>query len=135
KCRTYLSAARSSWRECGPRSSPTFTAATCPATGIAAESGRPRRGRLVRRERLELHVAELDVPAFRLQADVALRHRAVVPPGGDGPVDPERHVLAAEGQLVSVPFAGLLAALRALAVDLHALQLAVGRRVAEDVAD
>src|SRR5260370_4335782 len=83
----------------------------------------------------KLHVFELDVPAFGLESDIAAGHLAVVPPGRDAAVDPQRHVLALAGAFVGVPRAGLLAPLRHLVGDVYALLRAVNQSVAEEVAD
>src|SRR5262249_5702569 len=78
---------------------------------------------------------ELDEIPLRFEPDVAPGHLAIIPLAGDGAVDPEGDVLPLAGDLVDVPLAGLLAALRALRRDLLALLLPVHQGVAEDEAD
>ena len=55
---------------------------------------------------LDLDVAEFDATALGFEPDVALGHVAIGPAIGHGSVDPERHFLAAAGDLERVPLAG-----------------------------
>src|SRR5438270_503293 len=101
--------------------------------------GRRRRFSLVtrrfRREAAELEVPEFDEPALGLQTEIAPRHRALLPLRRHGAVNPQGDVLALAGDLIGVPLAGFLAALRHLVVDPYPLELAVHQGVAEEVAD
>src|SRR5438874_2709777 len=81
---------------------------------------------------LNLHVPELDPPAFAFEADVALRYLAVREFAHHGAVHPDREARPAAGDLVGVSLArGLDALPRPLAGEVEALRLALEQRVVD----
>src|SRR5207302_4741646 len=54
---------------------------------------------------------------------------------GHGPVNPQGHLFTFAGDLVRIPFAGVLAALGFLIIDPDALGFSIDQRIAEEVAD